>query len=732
MNTLPTPLRPGGSGRVVGPTLPLRIDAPPAGDAALSSPLLDLWSMVWRHRWLILAILAGALLLGFYYSKTMVRPYVATARIQIDRAPVGDVTIDTGTTADTVFDYEFFETQYELLKSRRLAEKVVDALALDEDAGFLVGDDEEARASLSSWTGEQRYNAAVGRVRGGTSVSPVADSRIVDLQYAAMDPERAAQIANALAEQYVDMDLEQRFEATQSIRAFLSERLEEARVKLEESEREAATYARERGLVSTIQSTAGRSGSVRADTLTSLNTALAEATARRIAAEAQLRANGGGEAASVSLQNGAIGTLRKDRALLAAELGKLESDFGPEYPAVAALRAQISDLDDSIAREQAFVNSGVSSRMRDSYREAQRAESSLRAQVAAAKSDLLGEQSEEIGLNIIQRDIDTQRQLYDGLLERFKAVGVAGASSANRVSIVDRAMPPGGPSGAGLSLILTISLALGMAVAAGLVFLLDQVRRSRLTPDDIGAKLGLPLIGQTPKIEDRSRRSIPAAQRLALSESYFSALTALQFQPEHGMPRSTLVTSSRQYEGKTTTSLSLARDLASTGARVLLVDADLRSPSIHSHHGQPLDRGLSDLLRGRVAAQDVLHAAETENLTLMFAGTPPPNPAQLLSSDRFGVVIEEMLGLFDYVIVDGPPVLGLADAPLLARAVEGTVFVIESNKTPARTARSAIERLVAVDARIVGALITKFDARRDGYGYGYGYGYGEQYGYGRG
>jgi capsular exopolysaccharide synthesis family protein len=214
--------------------------------------------------------------------------------------------------------------------------------------------------------------------------------------------------------------------------------------------------------------------------------------------------------------------------------------------------------------------------------------------------------------------------------------------------------------------------------------------------------------------------------RSPLSESYFSILTSLQFSTPHGTPGTVMLTSAQAKEGKSTTSLALALGLLRIGSRVLLIDADMRNPSLHKTFGRPLESGLSNLLTGKGQLKDYIQETGRPNLSLLMAGQIPPNPAELLSGDAVTRLIAEAAKQFDHVIVDGPPVLGLADAPLLSRAVESTILVIEAGRTSAAQARHAVERLFAVRAHIIGAILTKFDVRSAGYGYGYGYDY--QYG----
>lgn len=699
----------------------------PFGTETESSPILNWWLMAMRHKWLVLAICGAALVIGIAKTMTADREYRATARIQIDRSATNVVNFEE-VQRDGVNDWEFYETQYRLLESRSLAEKVVDELALDEDEDFLSRGNEDAVAALSEMDGDARRNLAIGMVRGGTAISPITGSSMVDISYVSGSPETSARIANAVSEAFITQNLERRFEASAYARDFLKKRLDATRERLEESEREAAAYARSQGIVMTGGETSGDRGSTLAsEQLSRLNDKLTEATAARVEAESDFSNDRGGRAAANALGNVTLTSLRRQRSEFRAELSKLQSDFGPEYPRVKALSAQIEELDAQIERETTMVRQSVSNDLEDRYRQALATERALRSQVDAAKRRLLDQQQDGIRFNILDREVATNRALYEGLLQRYKEVGVAGGIGTNNVSIVDAAQAPGAPSSPSLPLNLAVALVFGLIASAGSVFVLEQLAGSRIRPAEVPKKLGVPLLGSTPRIAEQTEDKNELAE---LSEAYFSTLTSIQFSTEQGAPRSMLVTSSQKGEGKSTTARAIATDLAGLGARVLLLDADMRSPSVHKMFSMPLEQGTSDYLANRVKLAEVVRPSGIENLSICSGGTIPPNPAQLLSGNRLDQLVEDALEHFDHVVFDGPPVLGLADAPLLANRIGGTLFVVESQRTHAGMARRAVERLAAAQARLIGAIVTKYDERSGGYGYGYGYGYGSQYRYG--
>ena len=697
------------------------------------SALRHYWRVLYKRRYLILAITALGVAAGIFIAM-MTRPeYAGTVMVQVAREEAKVLNIE-GVEQDgggTRFDAEFYATQYALLKSRSISELVVRDLGLADNSRFLADFDETKIDEFSKLPRAQRFAMATKMVNKNTVVTPIRLSSIVNVTYNSPSPQMAATIANSIAQHFVESNLTRRYEAAAYARQFLQTRLNQVRARLERSERAAVQYAQQQGLIKirTGQGETASEQSILANDLASLSEQLALARSQRAQAEAQFRAGTGGNIAAQSLSNQTLSDLRKDRAELLGQLSKLESDFGPEYPTVVALRSQISELDRQMAREEGRVSSSVSQDLGGRYRQALATERALQARVDGLKSQLLGEQGRSIQFNIIQRDVDTNRALYDALLQRFKEVGIAGGIGTNNISIVDKALPPTRPFKPNFPLNIAVGLILGFLCGAAAAVALENMEDAALQPGDVQRKLGVPLLGVTPRLTG-AVEVLPALRepKSPLAEAYFSILTSLQFSTPHGAPKSIMLTSAQAQEGKSTTSLALALALVRVGARVLLIDADMRNPSIHKSFDRTLGTGLSNVLTGNGQLAGHIQDSGTPNLSLLMAGPIPPNPAELLSADAIVRVLDEASKLFDHVIVDGPPVLGLADAPLLSRAVEGTVLVIEAGRTPATRARHAIERLFAVRTHIIGAILTKFDLKTTGYGYGYGYGYEYHYG----
>jgi succinoglycan biosynthesis transport protein ExoP len=394
--------------------------------------------------------------------------------------------------------------------------------------------------------------------------------------------------------------------------------------------------------------------------------------------------------------------------------------FEPGYPAAKSIAAQIAQLDKSIGREEARANTSIV----DAYKSAVSRETQLKAKVSGLKNSMLDLRRRSIQYNIFQREVDTNRQLYDSLLQRYKEIGVAGGVGVNNVSIVDSAQIPDLPSSPRMLFNMALSLLAGLALGGLSAFALEHIDEAITDPEDVERELSLPFLGAVPNVQGASPLDLLADRKSDLVEAYLAIQTSLQFSTQHGAPLSFAVTSTRPSEGKSTTALALATMLARSGKRVVLIDGDMRSPSVHHFAGVPNSRGLSNYLSGAQDINTLLVPMSQSNLQAMPAGPLPPNAAELLTSDRLSALVEALLKTHDHVVVDSPPVMGLADAPLICSLVEATVYVVESHGIRTSLVRTALGRLAGANAHLLGCVLTKFDAKRAHYGYGYEYGYG--------
>ena len=393
--------------------------------------------------------------------------------------------------------------------------------------------------------------------------------------------------------------------------------------------------------------------------------------------------------------------------------------FEPSYPAAKAVASQITQLDKSIAREEARISSSLAS----DYRASQVRQNGLQSRVDALKSSFLDLRRRSIQYTIYQREVDTNRQLYDGLLQRYKEIGIAGGVGTNNISIVDVADVPEKPSSPRLMLNLMLGVIAGVAIGSVVVLVLEQSDESITDPAELDQILGVPLIGSVPMTIGQTPLEALNDRKSDLVDAYLAVQTNLEFSTDHGVPRSLSVTSTRPGEGKSTSAFALALMLARSRKKVVLIDGDMRSPSVHALIGTTHLNGLSNYLTGNDDLDSLLVPTE-QGLTVMTAGPIPPNAAELLTGDRLPLLIQSLLPRFDHVVIDSPPVMGLADAPLIGSRVEAVVFAVEAHGIRASLARTALGRLSSANAHVIGGILVKFDAQRAHFGYGYDYGYG--------
>ena len=705
-----------------------RTMTPHLQERSAPSALAEILSVIRRRRTLIAVIISALLVVGLLFSLLATRKYTASAVLEIQRETGSFVKVEGATSSDNIADQEFYQTQYGLLSSKSLAERVANDLALYSNTDFLkaagiIEDDDAATptTAISAQDRRNRTSAAAAYLLARFKVEPERFSRLVTIEFTGTDPALTKRVIDTWSTDFIRMTLARRYDATSYARNFLEQRLVQLRSRINDSERQLVDYASRQGIVNLPASTTGGERSIVAEDLANTNGELGRAVADRV--RAQSRLNNGG-AVDEALGNSTINSLRQRRAEQASDYAKMMAQFEPGYPPARALRQQMAQVDRSIAQEV----SRVQRTLQESFASAERRETEFQQRMKTLKSGVLDFRRRSIQYNILQREVDTNRQLYDALLQRYKEIGVAGGVGVNNISVVDTAELPTRPSSPKLLLNMAIALVLGIGLSALAAFLLEQIDQGITDPGQVEGALGVPLLGTTPKLAG-DPITLLGDRKTAISEAYLSVQTNLGFSTHRGFPASLAVTSSRAAEGKSTTAFAIAQSLGRTKRRVLLVDADMRSPSVHHLLNLSNDRGFSNYLTGEDDLDNLIVRAANEPMAIMTAGPQPPSAPELLSGDRFRTLIGELLARYDHVVFDIPPVMGLADAPLIASAVEGVVFVIEASGTHVSMAKVALGRLQNANARIFGTVLTKFDTKRglfgSGYEYGYGYGYGD-------
>lgn len=693
--------------------------------------LMGLWHILLKRRWTIAATV-GIVFVSALIASLMITPvYRATTSVQIDRELMNITKNDSNPMEGFINDPNYLNTQYQLLQSRELASRVLSDIGFQNKKRFEQVFQPSTSSQIKSWFGAEdnspagkeksriEKEKALGRVdlfKKGYTVEPVRNTRLVKIHYDSTDPAFAILSANSLAEAFQSRNLETRFETSSYAKNYLEDQLKELKLKLEDSEAQLVRFAAREQIVGSGDEDAG---TLPEQNLGALNAALAKAKEERIRAQskwAQAQSSVGMVTFGETGSNSIVRTLMESRSELMADYQNKLSQFKPAYPAMLQLKAQIDETDKQIAQEVANIKSAI----RAEYEAAQQNETMIAAQIGSLKGEALDLKSRSIQYNIFKREVDTNRQLYEATLQRYKEIGVAAGVGLNNILIVDKAVSAN-KHRPNIPLNLAVSLLLGLVLGLLLVLLLEYMDDTLKNPEDVEKRLNLPVLGVIPKLKaNETLEEVTADVRSAFAEAYRSVRTALQFATATGTPRSLLITSASPSEGKSTAAVTIGRNFSQIGKRVLLIDSDMRKPSMHKKLGIDNATGLSNYLAGLMSIADVIRETELPGLHVITTGPLPPNPAELLHDDNMLRLLAHGLEHYDQIIIDGPPVMGLADAPIISSNVEGVLLVVEAGATRKLAASTAVKRLHAARARLVGVLINKFEAKHAAYGYGYG------------
>ena len=644
---------------------PARWRIEPAAHARGGSfDLAAYWRTLVKHRWIILAAVVGAFALGAIVTLLTLPTYTAQTMLQIDREPEKVVNVNEVTPADNLGE-EFFQTQYGLLRSRALAARVADTTGLAQSDAFIEAMTarprplavrvagrlglSHARPAASPATARpprgagpmqdaaERRTEVIDLLRANEGVIPERGSRLVAISFTSPIPQLSARVANAFAENFIASAIDRRFESSSYARGFLEQRLAQVKAKLESSERDLVAYAVQQQIIQLAgngQPNDPEAGqSLAGADLEAYNNALAVARTDRIRAEQTWRQAEGASGMGLAdiLRSPTIQELSAEHAKLAADYQDKLSVFKPDYPDMLQLKARIDETNRQLKLEASKIRESL----RAQYVAALDNESALAARVNGSKSAVLNLRGRSIQYNILQREADTNRTLYDGLLQRYKEVGVAGGVSSNNISIVDRAEVPTAPSHPRPLMNLLLAGFGGIFLGVASAFVLEALDQAIRMPSDVEDRLALPMLGTIPTLtKGVEPKEALADSRSSLSEAYQSLRSSLQFSTAGGFPKSLLVTSPGPGSGKSTTSYAVAQFVARLGFRVLLVDADLRDPTQHTLLGIPNRIGLTNLLTGAVIWKEAIQHTTVRNLFVVTSGPPPPNPAELLGGAR--------------------------------------------------------------------------------------------------
>lgn len=714
--------------------------------------LRELWSVIKHRKGTILLIFALVSLIALLVTLSMTPIYRAGVTLEINTEEKRVLDYDVEANAAPVSaanTKDFYQTQYELLKSRTLADRVINKMGLEAnlkgeqlakpfyaDTLQSIKDWFTAKPADSTAEGSGTENVKKGerplseKFLANVTVSPVKNSQIVTLYYDDPEPELAAAVANALAENYMSMNLERRADSTTYAKKFLDEQLVQAKSKLEESESKLVQYAKDKAIFNTDDKQ-----NLVSKKLQGLSEALTEAEKDRIAAESDFRQAQASKSQARVQDSTVIQQLKASRAKLQAEYQDKIKTYKPEYPLMLQLQGQISELDQQIQTESTVETTTAQTTLRSEYLAAKQKEDQLSAEVEKYKAELLNSQDKSIGYNTLQREVETNRQLYEGLLQRVKEVNVAGLSNTNNISIVDPALVPYAVHKPNVKLNLALGMVLGLFLGTVVAFLLEFLDDRIKSSEDLEKVLGVPLLGMAPSASKRSKENYALLTvekpTSAVAEAFRSLRTNLMFATRTGAPKVMNVTSSGPSEGKSSTTINLATAFAQAGKAVLLIDGDLRKPTLHKHFKLDNSKGLANYLVGQENLEHITQTSFIPEVSVVTSGPLTPNPVELLSSEKLDELVSYANNPqcpFDMIIIDSPPILGLADALVIGNRTQATLLVAAYNETHKRPLLAAFTRLRQARNHIIGTVMTKAKGNAGGsyYNYDYYYSYGEK------
>lgn len=746
---LPGPAGPHGNSLTLRAAHPLQLQRPMGAEESSDSiQLMDLLRIVLKHKWTLLLVLSVAASVAGVRTLLQTPVYRSSVTLQIERIAPRVVNFSTDVEQESSLysdETVSLRTQYELLRSRSLAERVIDELKLDKPegskgaapaaqnekppdapAGFfarLVSGYNKLTLPATTDQGVLRREGLIGGFLGAMSVEPVRNSRLIKVHFDNTDPELAARIANATAQAYITMGLERRTETASYAKTLLEDQIRQVKARLEDSERNLNEYTQTKQILSLDEKT-----NVVNQTYLDFASAVSRAEQDRIKAEATYNAMmRNPENTAQVLENKTIQMFKEQKAKLEIEYQQNRKIYKPDFPKMVQLKGQIDEAD---AQLRAEINA-VAGTVRSQYDAAVRQEALLGKRLSKTRKQVEQTQESSIDLNLLKREVDTNRQLYDGLLQRLKQVGVSSGVVTNNLSIVDAAEPPIFPYKPSLRSNIVMGLGIGLVLGLALVMLLEYMDDSIRRPDDVEKVLGLPVMGVIPFVKARRNEENAATAlvrsdpRSSIAEAYRSVRTALQFSTSEGAPKQLVVTSTARDEGKSTSAVALAIKFAQMGQRVLLVDADMRNPSVHKHLGLTNESGLSNLLSRENGADSLIVASDIPHLSVLCAGPIPPNPADLLMGPKLLSFLAKAQELgFDHVIVDAPPVLGIADAVVLGNQIRNVLYVVRASKTRKGHIRDALRRLRLAGINPSGVVLiqSEKDSLPQNYASYYGYG----------
>jgi polysaccharide biosynthesis transport protein len=738
------PRTPGSNGAVDIISASTRV---PAIDLSPHEPhLYDYLLILRKHQWLILSFLLTVVTIVSIATFRMLPVYIAKATIQIDRENNNILPFQGADSYDSMMDLDnYIETQSKVLTSETLALQTIRNTGLASNPEFSAGGIPSEAIATGSLANQKRP-PEVAAFLASLSVKRIPSSRLMEVSYESTNPVLAARILNAHLDNFKAQNIQSRYEATLEATRFLTSQLNELKLTVKQSEDARINYERQNQIWSVDDKS-----NITTQRLADLDKQLTDAQGETLKKQALYEYAKAGDIDAVPeiRADPLLQDLQKKRGDLAVQYSDALNQYGPNFPKVQRLQAQTKEVDDQIARE----SKGIVLQLESDYREAKQREDLIRQALELQKAETNNMAEKMVQYNILKRESEADKTLYEGLLTKLKEAGIAEGLKSSNIRVVDPAMIPSYPARPAKARNIALAFLIGLVGGIGLALLREYLDNTVKTPDDIESLTRLPSLAVVPAFGEaggskhrmgffgaasangHEKRIELVAQHLPksqMSEAFRALRTALLLsQPDHP-PQVILVTSALPREGKTTAAANLAVTLAQLGDKTVLVDADLRKPGVGRllNLGSGKYAGLSSYLAG-VSTLDLVtvpHPA-IPNLAAIPTGPLPPNPADLLSSHKLADAIVELRSKYKFVVIDSPPIMAATDAVILSVQADGVLLVVRSGETPKEAFTRTCDLLTSVKSRMLGVVLNAVDASAPDYYYSYRY-YPYSYGYG--
>jgi succinoglycan biosynthesis transport protein ExoP len=718
----------------------------PAWELSPREPhLYDYLLILRKHQWLILSFLLATVTIVAIATFRMQPVYVATARIEMDRENANILPFQGADSYDYMMDVEnYIETQSKILTSETLALQTIRNIGLAARPGFTSSEGPSEAIATGNLANQKRPPELAGFL-GSLSVRRVPNSRLMDVSFESTDPQLAARIVNTHIATYIEQNFRSRYDATTRATGWLSDQLDELKIKVQKAEEARIAYERQNQIW-----TLDDKQNITTQRLADINKELTDAQSERMRKESlfEFAKSGNLDAVPQVQANGVLMDLLRKQAEASAQYADALSQYGPNFPKVQRLQLQLKQFDDSIEKEKKKIVDILES----DYREARQRETMLTGALDAQKAEANQMAEKFVEYNILKREAEATKTLYDGLMTKLKETALSQGLRSSNIRVVDPAMIPSIPARPAKTRNITLALLAGLVGGIGLALLREYLDNTVKTPDDVETLARLPSLAVVPQFagsngtakqrlingiaaNGHDKRIELVAQHLPksqMSEAFRALRTSILLSQADHPPQVILVTSALPREGKTTAAANLAVTLAQLGDRTVLVDADLRKPGVGRllNLGSSKYAGLSSYLAG-VSSLDLVTVPHPTipNLAAIPTGPLPPNPADLLSSHKFAEAIAELRTKYKFIVIDSPPVMAATDAVILSVQTDGVLLVVRSGETPKEAFTRTRDLLNSVKCHILGVVLNAVDSSAPDYYYSYRY-YPYSYGYG--